>query len=104
MSNITVNPLSPLPGSAHRLVVIGAGMGGLVFARVAQKHGLEVLVFERDESPDARAQGGTLDLHVESGQWALGVAELLEQFKALARPERGHPNRVERRRRPLGAG
>lgn len=41
----------------------------------------------RDASPDARAQGGTLDLHIESGQWALGVAELLEQFKALARPE-----------------
>ena len=87
MSTIAVNPLLPLNGPSHRLVVIGAGMGGLVFARVAQKHGLEVLVFERDESPDARTQGGTLDLHVESGQWALGVADLLEQFKTLARPE-----------------
>ena len=93
MRAITINPLPPLPGSSQRLVVIGAGMGALVFARVAQKHGLEVLVFERDESPDARTQGGTLDLHVESGQWALEVAELLEQFKAIARPE-GEDTRI----------
>lgn len=87
MPAVTVNPHSPLPIPSHRIIVIGAGMGGLVFARVAQQHGLEVLVFERDESPDARTQGGTLDMHVESGQWALGVAGLLEQFKVLARPE-----------------
>jgi len=87
MSALSINPLSPLAGSSGRLVVIGAGMGGLVFARVAQKHGLEVMVFERDESPNARTQGGTLDMHVESGQWALDVAGLLEPFKAIARPE-----------------
>src|SRR5271170_5534227 len=55
----------------HRLVVIGAGPGGLVLARVLQKAGLDVVVFEREASRDGRTQGGTLDLHMESGQWAL---------------------------------
>jgi len=62
-------------------------MGGLVFARVMQMHGLDVVVYERDESPVARSQGGVLDLHVESGQWALEVAGLADDFKRLARPE-----------------
>src|ERR1700722_1502893 len=71
----------------HRLVVIGAGPGGLVLARVLQKAGLDVVVFEREASRDGRTQGGTLDLHIESGQWALEQAGLLNEFRAIARPE-----------------
>jgi 2-polyprenyl-6-methoxyphenol hydroxylase-like FAD-dependent oxidoreductase len=71
----------------HRLVVIGAGPGGLVLARVLQKAGLDVVVFEREASRDGRTQGGTLDLHMESGQWALEQAGLLNEFRAIARPE-----------------
>jgi 2-polyprenyl-6-methoxyphenol hydroxylase-like FAD-dependent oxidoreductase len=62
-------------------------MAGLVFARVMQKHGAKVLVVERDESAVYRSQGGVLDLHRESGQWALEVAGLTHEFMALARPE-----------------
>ncbi|MGD0131580.1 MAG: NAD(P)/FAD-dependent oxidoreductase [Bryobacteraceae bacterium] len=72
---------------SHNIVVIGAGPGGLVFARVLQKAGLDVAVFEREVSRDGRTQGGTLDLHVESGQWALEQAGLLNEFRAIARPE-----------------
>jgi 2-polyprenyl-6-methoxyphenol hydroxylase-like FAD-dependent oxidoreductase len=71
----------------HNLVVIGAGPGGLVLARVLQKAGLDVVIFEREVSRNARTQGGTLDLHIESGQWALEQAGLLNEFRAIARPE-----------------
>jgi 2-polyprenyl-6-methoxyphenol hydroxylase-like FAD-dependent oxidoreductase len=59
----------------------------LVFGRVMQKAGLEVAIFEREASREGRTQGGTLDLHVESGQWALEQAGLLNEFRAIARPE-----------------
>jgi 2-polyprenyl-6-methoxyphenol hydroxylase-like FAD-dependent oxidoreductase len=58
-----------------------------VLASVMQKAGLDVVVFEREASRDDRIQGGTLDLHIESGQWALEQAGLLNEFRAIARPE-----------------
>ncbi|MCP2257049.1 2-polyprenyl-6-methoxyphenol hydroxylase [Streptoalloteichus tenebrarius] len=71
----------------RRIAVVGAGPGGLTCARVLQMHGHPVTVLERDTSPDARAQGGTLDLHEDTGQVALRTAGLLDQFLAVARPE-----------------
>ena len=58
-----------------------------MLARVMQKAGLDVVIFEREASRADRIQGGTLDLHIESGQWALEQAGLLNQFRAIARPE-----------------
>ncbi|MEU3964332.1 NAD(P)/FAD-dependent oxidoreductase [Streptomyces buecherae] len=77
---------SPAPARA-RISVIGAGPGGLTCARVLQRHGLAVTVYERDPGPTARDQGGTLDLHADNGQLALRAAGLLDSFLALARPE-----------------
>ena len=77
---------SPAPARA-RISVIGAGPGGLTCARVLQRHGLAVTVHDRDPGPDARNQGGTLDLHADNGQIALREAGLLEAFFQLARPE-----------------
>ncbi|MEV8633620.1 NAD(P)/FAD-dependent oxidoreductase [Streptosporangium sp. NPDC051023] len=70
-----------------RIAVVGAGLGGLILARVLQINGRSVTVFEREASPDARPQGGTLDMHASSGQIALRRAGLLDRFRALARPE-----------------
>ncbi|CAF5175036.1 unnamed protein product, partial [Rotaria sp. Silwood1] len=70
-----------------RIVVVGAGPGGLTLARILQLHGVEVKVYERESSIAARPQGGTLDLHVESGQYALQIADLFDKFQALCRPE-----------------
>ncbi|MGW4891324.1 FAD-dependent oxidoreductase [Kitasatospora sp. NPDC004240] len=72
---------------APRIAIIGAGPGGLTCARILQRHGIAVAVYERDAGPDARDQGGTLDLHADNGQIALREAGLLEEFFRLARPE-----------------
>ncbi|MFI2424262.1 FAD-dependent oxidoreductase [Streptomyces sp. NPDC018955] len=72
---------------APRIAVIGAGPGGLTCARILQRHGIAVTVHDRDAGPDARDQGGTLDLHADNGQIALREAGLLEEFFELARPE-----------------
>lgn len=71
----------------NSIAIVGAGLGGLACARVLQLHGLDVTVFEQEPSPDARPQGGTLDMHADTGQAALRTAGLHEQFRALARPE-----------------
>ncbi|WP_190079709.1 FAD-dependent oxidoreductase [Streptomyces longisporoflavus] len=71
----------------HRIAVVGAGPAGLAFARVLHRHGCPVTVLERDAGRDARPAGGTLDLHTGLGQLALEKAGVLEEFRALSRPE-----------------
>lgn len=70
-----------------RVTIVGAGPGGLVLARILQLKGVEVKVYERETSIDVRSQGGSLDLHTESGQYALQMAELFDKFRAVCRPE-----------------
>ncbi|HEY3710661.1 MAG TPA: NAD(P)/FAD-dependent oxidoreductase [Amycolatopsis sp.] len=69
------------------IAIAGAGLGGLTLARVLHVHGIESVVYERDASPTARVQGGSLDLTVEAGQQALHEAGLTEGFRAIARPD-----------------
>ncbi|GHH36079.1 FAD-dependent oxidoreductase [Lentzea cavernae] len=74
--------------TSPRIAIAGAGIGGLTCARVLQLHGFDdVTVFERESSPEARQQGGTIDLHADSGQEAVRAAGLFEQWRALARFE-----------------
>ena len=70
------------------IAIIGGGPSGLVLGRLLEVNGItDYVVFERDESstPGPNQQGGTLDIHVSSGQLALKRAGLFEDFKALAR-------------------
>lgn len=69
------------------IAVVGAGLGGLVLARVLQLHGIAVTVFEREPTSSSRGQGGSLDMHPESGQYALETAQLTSQFRKVRRPE-----------------
>ena len=70
-----------------RIAIIGGGPGGLMLARLLQVGGLSVIVFERDSHPGGRPQGGSLDLHGDTGLRAMRLARLEREFTAHARPE-----------------
>jgi 2-polyprenyl-6-methoxyphenol hydroxylase-like FAD-dependent oxidoreductase len=65
-----------------KVAIIGGGPGGLTLARLLQRKGVNVKVYERDKKREVRVQGATLDLHYESGLAALGTAGLMDAFKA----------------------
>ncbi len=70
-----------------RIAIIGGGPGGLMLARLLQLRGTAATVFERDAHAGERPQGGSLDLHGETGQKAIRLAGLEAEFLAAARPE-----------------
>ncbi|KAG0004376.1 hypothetical protein BGZ80_003432 [Entomortierella chlamydospora] len=73
--------------STPKIAIIGAGVAGLTLARVLQLHGIRSTIFELDTSVRSRDQGGTLDLHPESGQAALHAAGLFSKFQSYIRSE-----------------
>ncbi|BCJ57000.1 FAD-dependent oxidoreductase [Micromonospora endophytica] len=76
-----------------RIAIAGGGLGGLTLARILHRHGIDPVVYEREASRSARGQGGSLDLHPESGQKALAEAGLAGRFRSAARPE-GEEHRI----------
>lgn len=73
--------------NTKRIGIVGGGPGGLTLARILFRHGIWATVLELDEHPLARPQGGSLDLHAESGLLALEHAGLTAEFQKLARYE-----------------
>jgi 2-polyprenyl-6-methoxyphenol hydroxylase-like FAD-dependent oxidoreductase len=70
-----------------RIAIVGGGPAGLTCARILQLHGLQATIYEYEKSAESRAQGGSLDLHADSGMLAMIASGLVEEFNAKARPE-----------------
>lgn len=70
----------------HPVAIVGAGLGGLMAARVLHVHGTTAVVLEGEPSRETRTQGGMLDIHAETGQAALRSAALFDPFLDLVHP------------------
>ncbi|KAI1147686.1 FAD/NAD(P)-binding domain-containing protein [Nemania diffusa] len=71
------------------IAIVGGGPCGLTLARLLELARVPYVVFERDASgaPASHHQGGSLDLHAETGQAALAAAGLTAEFERHARRE-----------------
>ncbi|KAF2428616.1 FAD/NAD(P)-binding domain-containing protein [Tothia fuscella] len=71
----------------YKIAIIGAGPAGCTLARLLLRSdaNVQITIFEGETALHSRMQGGTLDLHPESGMEALKRCGLFEEFTKLAR-------------------
>jgi 2-polyprenyl-6-methoxyphenol hydroxylase-like FAD-dependent oxidoreductase len=73
--------------SIPRIGIVGGGPAGLTLARILHVHGIASVIFEREGYFGERPQGGSLDMHPDTGQFALRCAGLEPVFQRVARYE-----------------
>ena len=72
--------------SIPKIAIIGAGPAGLTLARLLRVSNIDTRIYERDASASARSeQGGTLDLHADTGLAAIRKCGLWDSFVRYAR-------------------
>ncbi|KAK1639920.1 tetracycline resistance protein from transposon [Colletotrichum phormii] len=76
--------------SNPKIAIIGAGPAGCLLARLLHLANIEATVFESEASPNFRSQGGSLDLHTDTGLAALKEADLFDEFLKHARYDGQH--------------
>jgi 2-polyprenyl-6-methoxyphenol hydroxylase-like FAD-dependent oxidoreductase len=78
----TTSGSSPTPG---HVLIVGGGLGGLGLAQGLKRHGISFTLFERDSTPDARAQGYRIKVFPDSVpdlQFLMPEPELWAEFEA----------------------
>ncbi|OCF60435.1 hypothetical protein L486_00068 [Kwoniella mangroviensis CBS 10435] len=73
--------------STQPIVVVGAGPSGLLLAKYLEQNHVPVVVYESDPHAGYRPQGGTLDLHEDTGLLALKETGLLGEARGMMRSE-----------------
>lgn len=73
--------------SSFNIAIIGAGPAGCTLAQILQQSSvsIKITIFEGEVNSSARTQGGTLDLHTDTGLAALKRANLINEFNKHAR-------------------
>ena len=71
--------------SPPKVAIIGAGPAFCTLARLLTRASIPVTVFEGESTMSVRAQGGTLDLHTNTGLKAIREADLYEEYSRYAR-------------------
>lgn len=71
--------------TSPKIAIVGAGPVGCTLARLLSLSSIDVTVFEGEPSPNYRSQGGTLDLHTETGLAVMKDAGLWDEFIKYAR-------------------
>ncbi|KAG7008831.1 monooxygenase [Physcia stellaris] len=72
-------------GPPPKIAIIGAGPAGMTLAHLLLKDSIPVIIYEGEASPSVRGQGGTLDLHDDTGLRALKQIGLWDKFLEYAR-------------------
>ena len=68
-----------------KIAIIGAGPAGCTLARLLHLSSILCTIFESESAPASRSQGGTLDLHTDTGLAAIKACRLNEEYLKLAR-------------------
>nr|XP_019010790.1 monooxygenase [Kwoniella pini CBS 10737]OCF49571.1 monooxygenase [Kwoniella pini CBS 10737] len=69
------------------IVIIGAGPSGLLLAKYLEQNEIPVVIYEGDPHANHRPQGGSLDLHDDTGLLALRQTYLLDEASKMMRAE-----------------